>query len=54
MADISKLQESVATLQADVTSLINKPTVPTQADIDALQATVDQTDAAVKAALAQP
>ena len=52
MADISKLQASVANLQTDVTALINKPTVPTQAEIDAVQAGVDNLDAQVKTALA--
>lgn len=54
MADISKLQTSVATLATDVQTLINKPTVPSQSDVDALAASVDTTDAAVKAAIAQP
>jgi outer membrane murein-binding lipoprotein Lpp len=51
MADISKLQAAVTQLQTDVTSLINKPTVPSQAEIDAVTSSVTTLDSQVQAAL---
>lgn len=54
MADLSKLQASVAKLDADVDALLAKPQSPSQADLDALQSIVDAEDAKVVAALAQP
>lgn len=54
MADISKLSSALASLETDVAALIAKPTVPTQAEIDALTAAVEATDANVKTALALP
>lgn len=54
MADISKLQGTMAELAANVAALIAKPTVPSQAEIDALEASAAATNDSVKVALAQP
>jgi len=51
VADISKLQASVAKFTADVDALLAKPSTPTQSDLDALQTAVDAEDAKVVAAL---
>jgi outer membrane murein-binding lipoprotein Lpp len=51
MADISKLQAAVTQLQTDVTALINKPTVPSQAEIDAVTSSVTTLDSQVQTAL---
>lgn len=53
MADITALNAAVAELQADVTALLAKPQSPSQADIDAVTASVQAIDAPVKTALGQ-